>query len=357
MISKMMNEPSISVIIPAYNVERWLDRAVGSMIEQTFKDIEIIIVDDGSTDDTGNIADELARSDDRVVVIHQDNCGAAQSRNNAMAISKGEYLYFMDGDDWCEPNMLEDQYGFAKMNELELVVTGFYIDTYYGDDKFYREIRNAPNIVYPSREEFREDSYKLFDAQLLYAPWNKLYLKRYLTDNSIEFPKTFWDDLPFNLDVVRDIERVGCIDGHYYHFLRARAESENTKYRPDMYSKRKEENEWLHELYSYWGLDTPGIREFLGRRYAERLIGCIENLTCKDCKLSVPEKKKAIEEMLSSDDAIEALTYARPTSKMMAQLFRPMRSGNVDLCYLQSLFISFVKRNSTNIFARLKASR
>ena len=86
------------------------------------------------------------------------------------------------------------------------------------------------------------------------------------------YKRQFWDDLPFNLDVMREVERVGCIDGHYYHFLRARAESENTKYRPDMYDKREEEHRWMNELYAYWNLDSPEIEEFLARRYAERLV-------------------------------------------------------------------------------------
>lgn len=104
---------------------------------------------------------------------------------------------------------------------------------------------------------------QLFDAQLLYAPWNKLYRRSYIKEKGIRFPGTFWDDLPFNLDVMRDVERVGCIDGHYYHFLRARAESENTKYRPDMYDKREEEHRWMNELYAYWNLDFSRNRGVL----------------------------------------------------------------------------------------------
>ena len=141
--------------------------------------------------------------------------------------------------------MLEDLHGLATQHDLDLVVTGFYIDTYYGEERYYRELRNAPNRVFGSQREFREQSHALFDAQLLYGPWNKLYRRAYLEGHGIVFPATFWDDLPFNLACVRNVERVGCLDGHYYHFLRARAESENTKYRSDMYAKREEEHEWL----------------------------------------------------------------------------------------------------------------
>ena len=93
---------------------------------------------------------------------------------------------------------------------------------------------------------------------------------------------------------MRDIERVGTLDGHFYHFLRARAESENTRYRADMYEKREEEHRWLQELYAAWGIDSPAIQEFLARRYAERLVGCVENITNKNCMLTAREKRAEI---------------------------------------------------------------
>ena len=294
----------------------------------------------------------------RIRVIHQENSGAANARNAAIAIARGTYLYFMDGDDWCDPHMLADMYRVASENDLDLLVTGFTIDTYYDDEgRYYRELRNAPNKIYASQDEFRNAACELFDAQLLYAPWNKLYRRSYLNDNNLRFPTTFWDDLPFNLDVMRDIERVGCLDGHYYHFLRARAESENTKYRADMYEKREEEHKWMTELFQYWGIDTPEVREFLARRYVERLVGCIENVTNRNCMLSSEEKRKTIQDMISTPQAREALQVAKPRTKMMSMVLAPLRMGNVDLTMAQSSLISWVRQNSTNLFARLKANR
>ncbi len=312
----MSHSPAISVIIPVYNVESWLRRAVGSLQNQTCTSYEILLVDDGSTDGSGALCDKLADDDVRIRVIHQENQGAAAARNAAIEIARGDYLYFMDGDDWCDRTMLKDMYRVASERNLDLLITGFTIDTYYDDEgKYYRELRNAPDRIFESQEEFRANACQLFDAQLLYAPWNKLYRRSYIKEKGIRFPGTFWDDLPFNLDVMRDVERVGCIDGHYYHFLRARAESENTKYRPDMYDKREEEHRWMNELYAYWNLDSPEIEEFLARRYAERLVGCIENVTNRNCTLSKEEKRAAIKQMISTSHAREALKKARPRTE------------------------------------------
>lgn len=352
-----VDSPAISVIIPVYNVERWLTRAVESLQAQTFSDMEIFLVDDGSTDTSGDLCDRLARKDVRIRVIHQDNAGAAAARNAAIEHARGEYLYFMDGDDHCDPGMLADMYTVAHDNDLDLLVTGFYIETYYDDDRFYRELRNAPDRIFASQEDFRRHAHELFDAQLLYAPWNKLYRRSYLRENSIRFPGTFWDDLPFNLDVIRDVERVGTLDGHYYHFLRARQESENTRYRADMYEKREEEHRWLQDLYDHWGIDSDEIQEFLSRRYAERLIGCVENVTNKNCTLTSAQKRAEIQRMISTPHARDALEKTEPTTFMMKVLFVPYRMQNVTLVTWESRFISFVKQHSTNLFARLKANR
>ena len=352
-----METPAISVIIPAYKVEKWIRRTWQTLAAQTFKDFDVYIVDDGGPDRTGEIADELAAGDARIHVIHQPNAGAAQARNNAMALAQGKYFFFMDADDWCEPTMLEDLYTFCEANDLQVAVTGFFIDTYYDADKFYRELRDAPDAVYATQAEFRAAAPDLFDRQLLYAPWNKLYRSDYLLENRIFFPATFWDDLPFNLAVFRDAERVGCFDGHYYHFLRAREESENTKYRANMYDKREEENAWMNELFAYWGVDTPESREFLARRYTERLIGCIENVTNKNCTLSRAEKRAEVAKMITTPQARAALSLARPKSSYMKLMLMPLKWRNVTLTMTQSRFISFVKRNSTNLFARLKANR
>ena len=161
-------------------------------------------------------------------------------------------MYFMDSDDWAEPTMLEDMYKLAKRDNAQLVVAGFFIDTYYDKEHYVTDDYVVEDAVYPDKESFRRNAYKLFDKNLLYTPWNKLFESRYIMENNLRFPETFWDDFPFNVSIVRNVERVTVTHKQYYHFLRARSESETAAYRPGMYEKREDVHGWMMDLYKEW---------------------------------------------------------------------------------------------------------
>ena len=234
--------PEISVILPAYNVADYLPRALDSLLGQTFRDFEALVVDDGSADRTGEICDEYARRDPRVRAIHQKNAGAPAARNAAIQISRGKYLYFMDGDDWAEPDMLEKMHALAAKTGAQLVVTGFYIDTYYTGEKFWRQTQACPAAFYATAQEFRQASVPIFDKNLLYVPWNKLFDGQRVREGGFRFRNTKMDDFPFVLDYIRDVETVAVSREAFYHFTRARAESETARYFPGLFEKREEEH-------------------------------------------------------------------------------------------------------------------
>ncbi len=353
-----MNEnPKISVIMPVYKVEAQLRRAVDSILAQTFQEFELFLVDDGSPDGSGAICDEYGQSDARVRVIHKENGGAPSARNAAMDVARGKYLYFMDSDDWAEPQMLEDMFALAQGTNAELVITGYYIDTYVGETEFISQAISVPNALFETKEAFRQSAYLLFDKNLLYTPWNKLYKKSYLDEKKLRFPKTLWDDFPFNLSVIRDVERVAVSENRYYHFIRARAESETAKYVENMYEKREEEHGWLVALYKHWNVRDAKSREFLARRYVERLIGCVENLTNPNCKLNSGQKYARVRKMLSSPRLSAALKYAKPRSCVMKLMLVPYRLRSAKLALLESKVITRVKTGDTRLFATLKANR
>ncbi|MBR4072582.1 MAG: glycosyltransferase family 2 protein, partial [Clostridia bacterium] len=180
---------------------------------------------------------------------------------------------------------------------------------------------------------------------------------QYIKDNSLYFPQTFWDDFPFNLSVIRDVERVCVLSDKYYHFIRKRSESETAKYRADMYDKREEEHSWMVDLYRHWQISTPETEEFLARRYIERIIGCAENVTNKNCTLKTKEKSEQIGKMILSDRAQNAIKIANPNSSYMKIILLPIKLKSVWMMKLISTVISRVKSSNTRLFAKLKANR
>lgn len=351
-----MSDIKISIIMPVYKVEEYVAKAIESILAQTFTEYEFLIVDDGTPDKSGEICDAYAKKDARITVIHKENGGAPSARNTAIDLAKGEYVYFLDSDDWAEPDMLSDMYALAEKTKAQLVVCGFYIDTYYGTQHISEKIC-VDDKVFTDAESFREEAYRYFDRNMLYTPWNKLYRMDVIRAHKLYFPQTLWDDFPFNLSYMQQVERVAFSTNAYYHFIRARAESETAAYRADMYEKREEEQGWMEDLFRGWGVTNEGTREMVARRYIERMIGCIANVTSSKCTLSGRQRRAEIKKMLHNPRVDEALAVAKPRSMYMKLMLIPVRWKNTYLTWMESALISLVKEKNTKLFAKLKAGR
>ena len=179
----------ISIVMPVYNVEKYLRKCLDSLLSQTYSDFEIICVDDGSSDKSPEILEEYAKKDSRFVVLRQNHLGAGEARNEGIRFAGGKYVQFLDSDDYFEPNMLEELYNAAEKYQADLTVCSA-----RKVDKDGNVIENS-NPLWPlnldkvplnkpfSPEEFPEDIFNLFCV----VPWNKLYLKELITKNNLKF--------------------------------------------------------------------------------------------------------------------------------------------------------------------------
>ncbi len=139
-----MNE-IISIIVPVYNVEKYLDRCIQSILNQTYPYFELILVDDGSSDNSGKMCDEYAKKDDRIIVIHQENNGLSSARNKGIENSKGEFLSFVDSDDWISKDYLKEMYNEQKKTKADLVICN--IDCITLHDNKYNSLNYESPIV------------------------------------------------------------------------------------------------------------------------------------------------------------------------------------------------------------------
>lgn len=169
-----MNNPLISVIVPVYKAEAYLERCVNSIINQTYKNLEIILVDDGSPDNCGKMCDDFAKQDARIRVIHKENGGQSTARNAALDIMTGEYVGFVDSDDWIEPNMYERLMMLIQENGAQISVCGVQCDWSNGKTIFYNnEYPKCTDVEHWTKiDALRELT---LSKKITNAPWNKLF--------------------------------------------------------------------------------------------------------------------------------------------------------------------------------------
>ena len=180
----------ISVIVPVYNSKETLERCVKSLLSQTLKDLEVILVDDGSSDGSGALCNGFSREDIRIRVIHKGNGGVSSARNAGIEAAKGEYLMFLDSDDYAEPDMAEKM--LEGIGDDDIAICGFH-HHYQG-----RDIVRIPDVPGQSGEE---NFLTLYGHGFLNMPWNKLY-RRELAGKFDE-SLSLGEDLLFNLDYLR----------------------------------------------------------------------------------------------------------------------------------------------------------
>ena len=176
-----MSDYLISIIVPVYNVEPYLRQCLDSVVNQNYQNIEIILVDDGSPDHCGEICDEYARNDSRIIVIHQENAGLSAARNAALDIAHGEYIMFVDSDDWVEPTFCEKALEMVLEHKVEIVIVG-YNSAYL--NKSIPRVTHTPRIL--DRTEAIRHMVLDDEPSIVNAVWNKIYHKRLF--QNIRFP-------------------------------------------------------------------------------------------------------------------------------------------------------------------------
>lgn len=210
--------PLVSVIVPIYNVEKYLNKCIDSIINQTLKEIEIILVDDGSTDDCTQIIDEYAKNDNRIIVIHKENGGQGSARNIGIDIAKGKYIGFVDSDDWIDLNMYEELHKDITRNKSDMSICGRRVVD--ENNKLSGEVKLINEVI--NLNEFGLDKYiisRLLSPHTVVV-YNRLYRKTIIKKNDIRFKsvdEVGSEDALFNYSVLFNTKIISSIDKVFYN--------------------------------------------------------------------------------------------------------------------------------------------
>ena len=243
--------PKISIVVPIYKVpEEYLRKCIESLQEQTLKDIEIILVNDGSPDNCGQICDEYGNSDSRIVVIHKENAGLAAARNTGEEVATGEWISFVDGDDWLECNACEVAYEVGEKYKVDIVCWGYIRDYKNKSDKYNYSKYFQDGKVYEGDEcSFFQEMTLNFNSHIstVYA---KLIRKKFLTDNNISHDSVLrqgWEGIEFCVRLFGRAMKILFLNKYWYHYtynpksISSMRGEENTAYVIECIKKIKSE--------------------------------------------------------------------------------------------------------------------
>lgn len=202
----------ISVIVPIYNVEDYLDRCVNSLVNQTYKNLEIILVDDGSPDSCPGICDEWSQRDSRIKVVHKENSGLSDARNAGVKVATGDIISFIDSDDWVEFDMYEKMYQRMCSDKSDIVSCG--TKWVYEDGLLLRDVATSNEVLetYDAMKEI------IVDGKLKQHVWNKLYKKDLILDIPFEKGK-YHEDVFWSYQVFGRVKKVSLMDESFYNYV------------------------------------------------------------------------------------------------------------------------------------------
>ena len=328
----------VSVIVPVYNVKGFISRGIESVLAQTYRDFELILSDDGSTDGSYELCRSYEVNDPRIRVIHQENRGAGAARNHGIEEAKGEFIYFFDIDDQIKPELLEYLVREMSRRDVDFICFGYEsIDLAYGT----KDTVTFPETMIESNAALREMFIEQFVNTLNGFPWNKFYRKSFLDNNNIRFEdQRIQQDEVFNLMCYEHLERAylsGQVLYTYYIYNKGNTRSYFIAERFDIY---KDVRRHFEQLRDFWELNDKVLDDYLEKRFYTGVLQCVFfNMTHSDCPWTRAEKEKEIARIM--DDPLTLSSFAYADAHEPGLRHRLMRS----VCRLRNLpLIGFYSR-------------
>ena len=345
-----MEPIAVSIIVPIYRTEAFLEQCIKSLLAQSLTNIEIILVDDGSPDGCGKICDAYALVDDRIKVCHQKNAGVGAARNHGLELASGEYIGFVDSDDWVSANMYEKLYQAGKANHCDVVSCNF---AYYRDNgresKFIEEKQTIPHEKVIDKSDFLEYIYlPTIKGRIFTALWNKIYAKSLLKENNIVFPSNIplREDYYFHMDIFTYAESMIHV-GEIGYFYRWNHDGTSRQRFANYFDLSMGLYESIREHMNRWGI---GSEPYLKLAYIRCLVLGIESIgkTWSYNQDSTRRKLEKVADILNDRHIIQAakLISSRDLADETGSirfLLAPIKSKNIPLLLI-GLFYAKIYR-------------
>lgn len=342
----MNDAPRLVVIIPAYNAERFIERSVKSVLSQSFTDLTLIVADDGSTDRTGELLQEMAARDSRLLPLTLSNGGPAQARNRALELvpEGAEYIMFMDADDELLPDAAE--YALGGSHGADLVIFGFSIINPDGSRRDYCEPESLLD-----REALGGPLSKLYKANLLNQVWGKLFKASLIRGGALSFPDYRWgEDRLFIYDCLERASLTAVLPECKYRYMMNPGESLINRYYDKKFPVCLMADERMEALCLLFGVTEEADFRYM---FSKGVFSCLTTLFSPSCPLTAGEKRAFIREVVSNERVLRRCD--RVFGGFAANfLCAVVRSGSVPLNYQVFRLVALTGRVNPRLFQTLK---
>lgn len=345
---------TVSVIISVYNAEDDLDTGISSVLNSSFRDIELILVDDGSTDGSAGVCRAAAERDDRVRFIKLErNMGQGAARNVGLSAATGDFIMFCDADDWIEQNAVERLLSAAE-NGCDIVICGYNIDVADKKGNVVSRAVQASPAVMTTRAEMLSHFVELKYTYLLDAACNKLYRTAFLREHALKMPEgEIYEDTQFALDAIMNTDRVTVIPDLLYHYNQ-RDGSTTKRFKKDMLKYLKIRHASILRYLGEDGLKDRSLSGFAAMFYIMSVFSYFADLFLKGSSYKKAEIKSLIAAEQAEDGFSAAIREAVAANRGGRVTLAVARRKSVFLSYMYSKAVCFIKYKARLLFLKLK---
>lgn len=329
--------PKVSIIIPVYNSEKYIDTCLKSVLNQNYKNIEIIIIDDGSKDNSFKIIQKYSNTDKRIKYIYQENSGPSEARNNGIKNSTGKYIVFIDCDDTVESLYIEKLVNKIDTENLDLVCCGYkdlseYGKVDYTDFKF----KGNQSII-----EFA----KLVCKGTGGVPWGKIYKRDIIVNYNLKMDKDIFmcEDLVFVLEYISHCKSFGCIDEYLYNYNRLNQNSISSNISVKYIENYKNVFERIRNILVSINMKIDEIDEIIKDKIQGFTINLLEKQSLHRVEIGKKKALENIEVILSTDYIQQAMNRFRTDNYIYKIYIIIIKSKKLKTIYFYGIFIDILK--------------
>lgn len=295
----------VSIVIPVYNAEKYLGRCIESLLAQNVE-CELIFVNDGSKDGSQKIIEQYREKDRRVVLVNQPNGGVSAARNTGIAAAKGEYLGFVDADDYIESDMYEQLYGAASSFDTDIVISNFFYEQ--GNTKSVTSFE-FPKETLLTKNFIADEIFEYFiKKELLNSACNKIFRREFIEKYNIRFPEkvALGEDSVFNMRAFAVCENAVCIDYAGYHYQEVEGSATRDVTKADYFKRIVDAKRFDYRSILPLKMDQPAYEKLKAQKFISSVLSLV-HLYFNAPGIGLGQKIKLIRQMIQSDEVVETL--------------------------------------------------